>query len=497
MRKFTIVLGIALIALVLFGVYTNWVNSQRMEEETKARKEQARIDLKKAEQWIAAGKIDEALYLIRQYKPEMESRTQEGYQWLVLFVKGAEKQKDIAQLAALYDFNPQSFAQNEEASLLIANYLVSNGKLEAYNQLRHFWTNRETKRGNWTVLDADYLLFVGKKEDATSLLESQNLEGPSETERLIRLALLQVNDNPKEAWKSLSKVSQNSDIRAYRARILEGAGKISGAHSEYQAALKLFPESTFLRDELAEFYVRQKQFSKAASVWEEMLKGKTLDSVWVKALFWNKAASPITIEMKGRKPVPGNLEPLIAYYIRLKPGQFWNENEYQKLGNASEFLKTEQSTFWLRVIQLLKDQKQKEAFELLTYNPFTEVSWNPELEKELIHTQDFAGAFAKAGWYEAALALQTPDSDPYYMTLAYKENQGVEEALKFAKNHPSPALIELHQNLAELASRAFEEKNWPRAKALTEQLLLDYPDNPTLHDNLNTINQEIELVTHH
>ncbi len=87
-------------------------------------------------------------------------------------------------------------------------------------------------------------------------------------------------------------------------------------------------------------------------------------------------AMKIAVNAKVRQ----KLKPLIEYLINLEPGEFWNQREFNHLSNANKYLKNQQETFWLKLLHALKNQQEKEALNLLKYNPFTTKSWFPELE---------------------------------------------------------------------------------------------------------------------
>ncbi len=101
----------------------------------------------------------------------------------------------------------------------------------------------------WLILDANYLERQGQFEEAIALLKSISFENQKEITRLVRLAMLSYPESTAEAWNYLSqalkKDPKNSDVRLYRARVLESEGRHSLAVSELDAALKLI-QKTFL-----------------------------------------------------------------------------------------------------------------------------------------------------------------------------------------------------------------------------------------------------------
>lgn len=613
-------------------------------------------EIQKAMDFLALNEPEKALLLIQQHKAEMEALTPEGIQWLELFVKASFEMKDTAQLTVLFEFFPEIFKDQEAASLFVADSYIINNQPKDYLKIRSLWTDRETKVAAWMVLDADRLLLEGRRKEALQLLQSRTFSHKADVGRLIRLALILTNEDPKKAWAYLgeayAKDPQNPDVRSYRAKLLESVGKSTLAHREYQAASRLDPQNLFLKDQLAEFYVRQGQYPQALAIWQENLTAPSLDTIWIKTLFWSKIAKPITFDWKENPMPQGNLDPLIQYLVRLNPDEFWNQNAFNRVANRQYFLKNRQETFWLQLASFLLNQQENEANQMLKYNPFTATSWNPELEvalkrvlayrntgslklnpsdfppKELSYKkpketesslfQDleelaqeeenqavpegmrnlllskeiFSALFIAAGWNEIGLKLHTlavipndfPDSVVLGLAKAIQENRSSLEAMEFAAvQEPSPELtlyvaelqiaggdseealqkliklaqvesevgyrsawlsslifmekgnyeqariaIYSHPHLAYdqlgqetlariahqdgdtdlavrlyaaiekdspearsyLARKAFNDKDWKRARELTEQLIKDYPDNALLKENLEKIKEE-------
>lgn len=659
---------IILIALSLLGLgYIYWRHHAWLHNRPAINKEEEAADFKKAEDLLHHSQPEEALNIISKYSGEIESNNEEGKKWLDLLIAASEQTFDVSQLIILYPYYPQAFQKHEKASLIVANNLLATGKGKDYKALRNLWKGHEQNLNAWFLLDADNLLLEGKQKEAKQWLLSKSFEGKDDTGRLIRLALLSVAESPKDAWDYLSqaysKDPKNPEIRTYRAKLLEAIGKNSLALSEYTAAAQIAPKNLFLQDQLAEFYLRHKDYVDALQVWESFLNPPSADFIWEKTLFWNKVIKPIKYDWTKTKPPKGTLQPYIEYLLSLKPGVFWDKVAFDKLPDASSYLKNQQSTFWLRLLELFKKGNEKEAWNLLQYNPFEKLSWDPDLEaalkrilafrksktfifdqssiaskninselsfkteartiesplftqlenlskadhleKEkkpikvpadlealLLSQEVFSAAFLSAGWMEAAIQLHAinfiPDNFPdwvaYGYTQALRMNEGNLKALEFATlQRPTPkislligeillsegnlnagmeqlskmskensdigfraawllslsyiekkeydkakttieeqprlaqdvlgketlariALLEGKEDLADqlyskiedksaeaksyLARRAFQEKNWKKARELTETLLKEFPNNPLLHENLKKITEQ-------
>lgn len=350
-------------------------------------KTQEATDYKNVEELIKQSRPQEALAIIKTYQSEMDNYTPLGKKWEDLLIRVSESSGDRRQLVKVYEHDPKAFDNHEKAALLVGDTYLISGQVKDYQKLRDSWNNRETMPELWFVMDADKLLVQGKKKEAMDLLKSKQFAGTADTGRLIRLALLTVTEQPKDAWDYLTeaykKDPQNSDIRSYRGKLLEAIGKNSLALSEYMAALSTNPHNPYLRDQLADFYIRNKQYVNGLEILNDALYGNTMDFIWLKALFWSRVVSPIKFDWKTSAVPKGDLNSLVTYLLTLKPDQYWDEASFDKIADSSQYLKTQQTTFWLRLIAALKAGNEKDALDLLQYNPFNAVSWDPQLEKAL------------------------------------------------------------------------------------------------------------------
>lgn len=443
MRKVFVILGIFVLALL---VSLGLTLIPEMREKARNQQKQVEIeaqDYAAARELLEENKPEEALDIIHNYKDEIEELSSNGVQWMELFVLASEQAKDVPQLVLLFEFFPEIFKEHETAALLVANAYIAANQVKDYKKIRSIWTDRETKVSHWLVLDADELLLEGRRADAVELLNSRNFKDKADVGRLVRLALLYTNQDPKISWRYLgeaySKDPQNPDIRSYRGRLLESVGKNSLAHREYQAASSLQPENLFLKEQLAEFYLRKKQFPLAIQTWKDSLKPPSLDTIWIKALFWNKVAIPITFDWERSALPQGRLEGMITYLINLEPSSFWNEQKFDRLTNGKSYLKSQQETFWLRLLQAFKDGDEKTAYSLLKYNPFHPVVWDPELELALKRIL----AYRKTGFFEVEESslpqmnfdqppMHLADAPPFFKQLEELANLPESEILKQA-----------------------------------------------------------------
>lgn len=248
-----------------------------------------------------------------------------------------------------------------------------------------------------------------------------------------------------------------------------------------------------MAEQLANFYIRQKEFKQALDTLSKALNPSSPESTRIQALFLSKVIQPIQMD------TPSSIEDeYLRYLSQLPAAQFWDPTTFSQLEHSQALLKTDPSTYWLKVLDRLKRGNEQDALVLLENSPLEEVSLSPDLEKGLrriiqyrtlgslllpeenfgegtsvssipffadlyrlgqeeklkgasdvpLATHDlltgpeaYAALFLAAGWNEAALQFHhfdiLPSSYPEWfvtgLTAAYKQNRGLEPALQFAK----------------------------------------------------------------
>lgn len=664
MRKIPIFAAAILGTIATIIGISRYVSKDHVEEIQTTKSVTANDELSEVRQLLDDGDTSKALKIIHSHESELEYNSEKGKKWVDLFVEASNATHNYPQIIALFEHFPKAFEKNEQAALWAANAFILSSRPRDYEVIRQKWKGNEKLTQEWFLVDVDYLLLNNQKQDAKALLQSKTFPGEQDSGRLVRLALLSTPDDPKMAWEYLTEATTkdptNADLHTYRAKLLESIGQTGLALEEYQTAIQVAPENVFMKDQLAEFYLRNGQYLNAMTVWTDTLKAKTLDTIWIKTLFWNHVITPIQFDWKNAPLPKGPLRQLISYLIDLKQNTFWSDKNFNRITNSQKLLTTQQATYWLRLIDDLQHEKEKEALNLLEHNLFINNSWNPQLEQALKqilsyrqeksfaeitpsssdsqdHPQQLstgnqyfdalialqkeqlqakkenvefvvpkemeallkskeaiAAAFISTGWYEAGLQLslqeKLPDDLPSWVALAFTQaintNRGPEAAIKFAKEQKeSPglllllgelftltkdpqsaistlnklsndnseiglratwltsliyidqekyedaksminskkelaesligketlariALLERDTELADslyrsiekesseaksyLARKAFAEKDWNKAKQLTQELLIEYPNNALLQDNLRKISQEQE-----
>jgi Flp pilus assembly protein TadD len=401
---------------------------------------------------------------------------------------------------------PESIAANEDASLLVARAQLDSGHDEEAQKLVAKWANRSARPEIWFVLQVDALLARKKRSQAVALLQSRSFSGPADCTRLLRLALLSVDDLPA-AWGYLAQAyaldPRNTDVRSFRAQILERIGKRPLARVEYVAAYVAAPTNPMLGDQLAEFYRRGGDYDDALDTWAGESSKPLFDFIWIKAWFWSHVARPTKLPA----PRGDELGALVKLLGGLPAGGFWNAARFEATASAKGYPGQQQEIFWLGLLEMLRDHDEKGAAEALRLNSPRTQSWQPDLEtalrrilsyrtdgvlnprnqpiltlsapadqlhpffveldtlahaeregqltmppemERLLHGDAaFAAAMLATGWSEAALNLWAPtgnchgwpDYFAYGYTQALRVNRGIEPALAFAqKQAGTPAL---------------------------------------------------------
>lgn len=341
-------------------------------------------DFKKAQSFLDKEMPYEAIAIIK--KNLISSK--EEKKWASLLLKASQNIKDSLQLSVIYEYYPDLFDNNENAILSVADHYINTGKIEKYKELRDHWKNKIEQDEVWMNLDSDLLILEGKNYEALKLLKSRRFEGIKDVPRLIKLGLINSSKDPKQALKyfnfALEIDPTNHELRLLKAKFQENSGNLNHSLQEYYYALQVDPNSPYIKDQIAEFYMRNGQPLRAIHFWKDSLSAPSLENVWLKALFWNKVLIPFNFEWDKHTPPESSLKPLINYIISLKPYEFWNEEKFEKIPNNKKFLNTEQSTFWLKLLFYLSQGNDKKALKQLEYNPFHEKSWAPNLELALM-----------------------------------------------------------------------------------------------------------------
>ena len=143
--------------------------------------------------------------------------------------------------------------------------------------------------------------------------------------------------------------------------------------------MQVDPNNVLLKDELAEFYLRNNDYYQAMTVWLESYKETAYEPILVKALFWNHVITPIQYEWKALSVPKGNLQPFIRYLQDLPQSTFWDETVFSRIQGGQRYLLSQPYSIWLRLLQDLKEGKEKEADYLFQFNPLKASPWGKSL----------------------------------------------------------------------------------------------------------------------
>jgi thioredoxin-like negative regulator of GroEL len=456
-----------------------------------------------AQRLLAAERPREAFAIIRSRNRHLQGSR--PAQWLSLEIETLATLRHVSRLLNLHNRVPAAVARHEGAALLTARALLHAGNRGAFSRLRDAWRSGGKAPAAWFALDVDALLVDGQPEAALEMLHSRSFADKADASRLTRLALLTATDDLHRAWQYLARAHRlapkNPDVRSFRAQILEQIGKPAMARVEYVAAHLTDPDNPLFLDQLAEFYRRSGNLSLALKTWTERPDDDSADFIRRKALFWSRVGHPVPAGRTGAAAASGDRHPFVGYLQGLPPDRFWDAAAFREIPEKQTLLNKRQETFWLRLLQALKDGEESGALALVRSNPFREQSWHPDietaLEQVLVHRAGegtapagkghgqqagirhqffdqldrlgktgpvprgldrllaseavFAAVFMAGGWVEAALQLHRlpvlPDDFPdwvaYGLTQSLRFNRGSQAALDFAEKQTSSPVMAL------------------------------------------------------
>lgn len=479
---------------------------------------QENVDFAKAQELLQAGDPYDAFDLIKEYLVPSPQNPVSDRRWLDLALTALVEMEDPIRLTVLYKNYPELFDDQEEACRILAWGYVFSKNPGRYAEVRMKWKGREKNPAAWFLLDVDDLLGRKEFDAAQRLLESKRFEGKEEVDRVTRLALIKSRVDANQAWQVLHEALQSHDdsasLHSRRAELAEMVENLPLAQLEFRAAHLVDPKNAMYRDQLAEFYRRHEDYKEALEVWAGGVKRPSVDILWLKAIFWSHVVAPLPTKLRAEDVPSGRYASLAKYFLNLAPGTYWDEKAFSQIEKGSWLLEKRQEAHWMKLIQLLKEGREKEALALLNLHGSRENSWNLELEIQLkrllLYRQEgvllldeasrrpddgdahdffeqlndlasspgvdmpqemqvflqgpdvFAGAFLAGHWPEAALQLRQsavlPESYPDWVAVglvqAVRMNRGPKEALVYA----------------------LQQRETPPLKMLKGELLLDTGD---------------------
>jgi hypothetical protein len=342
-----------------------------------------------AKQALASGHPDQALTIISIHRSFGAIPRKE---WADLELSALEQSTppSIPQLTTIYFRDPTRLATHEKAILIVARAMLDSRDLPNLKKLRQSWMGKETQKVEWYQIDTDALILSGRTEQARKVLTGTRLPGTADAERLLRLATLEATNGNQTVLAHLEQAvaanPKNAKVRSLRGTLFEKNREFDKARAEYVAALGAEPDNDFYRDQLGEFYRRYGKYDQALETWGAGANnGK--DFLQLKTLFWGRMVRPV--EPSITSGGSGDLSALVHFVSTMPAGSAWDQDAFNRLIEARRFEATRQEVFWLKLVSALNRGEEDIALTLLTYNPFQEHSWHPDLERALLRTLVF------------------------------------------------------------------------------------------------------------
>lgn len=367
--------GIGAFAFYQYEVHTKLNREVRLQNSASA--------LNDAEEHLKRGHPGHALDLLNQYAPTEESTLEP--RWKKLVLKSAAALHDDPLLLSLWNQDPALFKDQENLTLRIAAYAISQNDLKTYRDIDASWKQKGRSK-EWIILYADALLLQDRAQEAFGLLEHSTFEGDLESERLIRLALLNEKEHPEIAWnyllKALAKNPERADLRLYRAQLLESSDHPELAKAEYTAAYTTNSQDPFYKEELIDYYLRHQKMKQASDFLQATLKSQTSDKLWLRALFLNKVYQPSKLNLAAASLPSGLNTPFVRYLLAIPETEFWDESLLTTQPAVERIAEKIPEAGWLRVFEDLKIGNEANALDVLVNNPDM-AELNPALYKGL------------------------------------------------------------------------------------------------------------------
>ena len=353
MKRRTLFLG-SLFTLCLLGFGVTWAVASWKAGVRLRQDEQRFLTARKA---IELGGWERALDLYRESERLGFPQPERIADWLDLRLAALVDLRKGAQLAALYQAQPEVIEAHEEASLLLIAWLLANDRTEASQALRDGWRGREVKGVEWLFLDAECLVKQGDPAAAISLLESTSLAGEADARRLLRLAFLEQDRESRRARlnDALQQHPLDADVRRARARYLLGEGADRLAAYEYSVALGLEP-SPALCEEASRFFLRQGNAAAALSIWQRVQDSDAVARLH--ATMWETLVGhPASVTNRA--------EVLSADAPEVGEHEFWNHRLATAVNGYLSITTIENESLCLRFLETVRQGELGKAAKLL------------------------------------------------------------------------------------------------------------------------------------
>lgn len=444
--------GLVLVSIIAVGSWYLW---HRHVVEI-----QDRENLVAAQKALAEKRYGDALKFVTIHGQQGRKTDRDG-SWREVQVQVFSQLRLPIRLVALFDENAELVMRNEDASLLLVRALQERRREADVKKIRGFWDGKETQKSAWLITDADLLCRQGKRKEAVTLLQSKKLNGAEDCDRLLRLALLS-GESAEQAVKYLDDAfkadPRNPDVRLFRAQLLESRGRVTEARVEYMAASAMQPGNPLMMHQLAEFYQRIGNYVLAADAWAAAMKVAPLDFIWLKSWFWSRVADSVAVDWKATRSLDGDLKALNDRLATLPATVMWDDNVLKDLPQSGQLISARQELYWLRLIQYLKEGKDRHAALLLRNNPFFDDSWAPNLETALKHILNVR--LGEPKFFNDIPSIKGENIHAFYVAL--RERASAPTPASGPASRPAPELAALLESRQAIAA-AFLAQGWLEA----------------------------------
>ncbi|MGK5594356.1 MAG: tetratricopeptide repeat protein [Parachlamydiaceae bacterium] len=375
-----------LIAISLVGTYVYQLNEKT--RITLANEASNQEDLALAKRKLQEWQPLCAMELVKKHLNEIYQNTSFASEWLSISLQAGVKLQDARFLTELYSWEQKPFLENEEAALAVAENLIDQDRDQEFTHLKNWWQKECKYSEKWTLLEADHCARNGNSSKALNLLTAKKFKHPYEVDRLLRLAFLNLNENPRISWVHLSQACKidphNPDLRIYRAHFLNALGKDTLALQELNEAAVSHQKDSLLKEERIEQHIKNKDYFPAIALLEQELSREASPHLWKQALFLNKVVAPVNHDTKQLSNQHINAE--IAFFLNLREGYYQPDIE------VNEELAGSEELFWLKMIHLLKMGHEEQAYRLALKDRNSDY-YHPELRQALVRTLSFRNPF--------------------------------------------------------------------------------------------------------
>ena len=320
---------------------------------------------------LEAGEGRDAWMLMQSTRaPDKDSEL--AGEWFDLQIDLAAETRQFERLRRFENQDPGRFAQHEAAVNWLQRLAYLKGAAPA-----------EVVEGAPVdpILEADLALREGDSERAEAILREGDFSDEQQVNRLERQALLAGEDR-ESAWEFLSQAysvdPRNSEIRTFSGNLLEEGGIAELARREYVAALLLAPRNPRMRDNLAEFYLRQGNVPLAVETWLQAPGTPENAQLILKAWFWNRV-------VMGNHSLdePGRGGTLVERLAGMPSERFWDPS-LDAAVDADPSLAAREEIFWLRLLERLREGDDSLAWQLLVGADPGQTQHHPALKESLL-----------------------------------------------------------------------------------------------------------------